>query len=172
MRIATVLLTAQFALSLLHPGEAAAEPCASMAAASNQKNGGKTDTNFSASRVIDIDLWILFAPGTVPRSPDNLLEVRLFTPGGFLYQSVAIPFSSDPVPNRAVKVDGYPHPIPVRALREITANGARSFGVPVRLPVAGTSIVTNSLYGRWTAQAFVNGDPVKCSEPLSFVIEE
>jgi hypothetical protein len=42
----------------------------------------------------------------------------------------------------------------------------------VTLPVAGTTIVTNSLYGDWKVEAFLDGErDTPCSKPLSFTIE-
>ena len=43
--------------------------------------------------------------------------------------------------------------------------------VTTRLPVAGTTIVNNSLYGTWKAEAFFEGERTACAKPRSFVIK-
>jgi hypothetical protein len=42
----------------------------------------------------------------------------------------------------------------------------------VTLPVAGTSIVSNSLYGEWTAEAVVEDEGAACAQPMTFTITE
>jgi hypothetical protein len=40
-----------------------------------------------------------------------------------------------------------------------------------RLPVAGTTIVNNSLYGTWKAEAYFEGERTACAKARSFVIK-
>jgi hypothetical protein len=42
--------------------------------------------------------------------------------------------------------------------------------VTARLPVAGTTIVNNSLYGTWKAEAYLVGEQTACARARSFVI--
>ena len=40
------------------------------------------------------------------------------------------------------------------------------------LPVAGTSITLSSLYGRWTVQAYLDGQPEPCGPATRFTIRD
>lgn len=172
-KIAFTTLAAVASVALLFGSDAEAQGCVGLATSSDQRNGGKLEQTFSARSIADVDLWVLFTPGSAKRfASDHAVEVRIFTPGGYLYQSIAIPFTSDSVSRKPRKLDGYPHAMPVRKLKEITTSTGRQLGVSVRLPVAGTSIVANSLYGQWSAEAYVDGEPIRCSRPATFVIQE
>lgn len=160
-------------VALLLPSAAQAGGCAGLAFSSAQKNAGAFDTTFSATKVLDVDLFVLFTPGVVNRfsAGDHQLEVRVFTPRGFLYQSIAIPFTSDSTKHgKPQKLDGYPHAKPVQGLRDVTFGKGKFLGTAVRLPVGGTMISTNSLYGTWQAEAFIDGEALKCSQPATFSI--
>ena len=148
--------------------------CVGVAISSDQSDGGKFGTTFSATQIVDVDFSILFPPGVAKQfAGDHLVEFRIFTPRGGLYQSVTIPFTSDT--NRAgqlIHVEGYPDPQALHLLGDVTYNNAKHSRVFVRLPVAATPIITNSLYGTWSAGAYVDGDAISCSKPASFVITQ
>jgi hypothetical protein len=65
------------------------------------------------------------------------VEFRVFTPRGYLYQSLAVPV--------AAAASSHRRP-PARDVRST-------------LLVAGTAITTNSLYGRWAVEARIDGQP-------------
>src|SRR5687768_12491990 len=97
-KIASIVFAAVAAVTLLFGSDAAAQGCVGLATSSDQRNGGKFEQTFSARSIADVDLWILFTPGSAQRfANDHAVEVRIFTPGGYLYQSIAIPFTSDSV---------------------------------------------------------------------------
>jgi len=105
--------------------------------------------NFSAAEVLDLEFQVVIpASGSLADRP---LEVKLFTPKGHLYQALAVP--------AGVSV---PQGTPKRRARYQT--------VTARLPVAGTTIVNNSLYGTWKAEAYFAGDRTACAKPRAFVI--
>ena len=52
-----------------------------------------------------------------------------------------------------------------------TRQGSR-LGTEVSFPVAGTSIVTSSLYGEWEAELYLDGEPMACAVRNPFVIAE
>jgi hypothetical protein len=56
-------------------------------------------------------------------------------------------------------VPGYPDLMPVRLLRSIVAEAGRGCSWT---PVAGTLIISNSLYGEWKAEALVEDEIVPC----------
>ncbi len=98
------------------------------------------DGVFSASRVYDLQLRALVMRRMV--AGPHLLELRLYTPNGHLYQALSVPFS-----------DGWP-------------------AVNATLPVAGTAIMTSSLYGRWRVEPHLDGSSVPCGRSRSFVIQQ
>ena len=147
--------------------------CVAIAVSSEQKGGGKFDTSFSATRVIDIDFSVVFTPGAAKRFLDgnHLVEFRILTPRGHLYQSMTIPFTADAKRKGAkVKVEGYPDPMAVRTMDDVVFDKGNHVRVSTRMPVAGTPIIWSSLYGTWTAQAFVDGESVPCAKGAAFTI--
>src|SRR6266516_1047272 len=77
----------------------------------------------------------------------HTLQIKVSTPRGYPYQTLSVSFSDTPQESR-------PHPQALSAT----------------LPVAGTAITTNSLYGRWTVQPFLDGVP--CGGLRSFVLHQ
>jgi hypothetical protein len=145
--------------------------CVAITVGSPQKNGGKFDASFSATEVVDVEFSIVFTPGVAQRySGDHLVEFRILGPRGHLYQSMTIPFTADATNGRKVVVTGYPAPLQTKSLAPVQYSGAQHMYVSATLPVAATSIVSNGLYGTWTAQAYVDGDPLACSQPARFQI--
>ncbi len=105
---------------------------------------------FSAAEIMDIQLKTLVSRKLTGQ---HSLEFKIYTPKGNLYQSMTLQFDADA-------------PIPEGARRR-----ARRFQeVSAVLPVAGTSIVTSSMYGTWKVEAFLDGANRSCSRPRKFVI--
>jgi hypothetical protein len=168
-KLVFALLLAAAALPLA--AQSSSHGCVAVTAGSPQKNGGKFDASFSATQVIDIDFSIVFTPGAAQRfSGDHLVEFRISGPRGHLYQSMTIPFTADDAHGKKVAIPTYPAPVETKTLAPTQYAGAQHMYVAATLPVAGTSIVSNGLYGTWTAQAYVDGDPLACSQPVRFTI--
>jgi len=111
----------------------------------------KKRPTFSASSILDLKLEAALAAAV---KGQHQLEFKVYTPKGHLYQSLTAAMSAP-----AAKDD--------RREREGQKRIASA-----TLPVAGTTIVTNSLYGEWKVEAFLDGErDVACAKPLSFVIE-
>lgn len=148
--------------------------CVGVNFSSDQKGRGKFDSTFSATEIIDVDLSVLFPPGVAAKfAGDHTVEVRIYTPRGHLYQSMAVPFTSDPSnKGKHVSVSGYPQQLETQLLQEVTTSNGKQLRVFVQLPVAGTPIVSNSMYGTWSAQAYVDDAPVACSKPSHFQITQ
>jgi hypothetical protein len=91
---------------------------------------------------------------------DHLMEFKLYTPTGHLYQVLTVPFTvAARRPLSAVrKVDGYPRPLEVQTLAPDRLSRVTSL-----LPVAGTWITTNSLYGRWRVDAHLDRSVTPCT---------
>jgi hypothetical protein len=136
------------------------------------------DLRFATSRILDLDFETRFEK---PVHGDHLLHFKVFTPSGFLYQDLTVPFTwrkpgrgpHDATDDaQAVRtVASFPRGVPVQQLGETAGRGGhRRDTVHARLPVAGTSITMSTLYGRWTVQAFLDDRTRPCSPPRHFTI--
>jgi len=124
---------------------------------------------------------------------DHLLRLKVLTPGGFLYQEIAVPFvGSAPDPDKAERaararsgaasraeapppprhVPGYPRPLPVQRLVPVVGDTRTRTQYAVRafLPVAGTSITLGGLFGRWTVQTYLDDQASPCGSATRFSI--
>ena len=102
---------------------------------------------------------------------EHTVRVEIETPKGHLFQTLTIPFTSEPSQVGARRaVDGFPRPVEVqlaRPSRPAIPAGATSVVVG-RLPVAGTPIVHSSLYGRWRARAYLDDEIAPCGRARAF----
>lgn len=169
-------------------GQKGSSPCMAVVVGSREKLGRGNSQNeqefggsqqgangvrtFEATKVLDLDFAIVFSPQTLAQyGNSHWVEFRVLGPKGNLYESLAIPFTADG--NRTGerhRVPGYPELIPVQVLEPITIGQGSGMIAKVRLPVAGTPIVSNSLYGKWRAVAYIDGEAVACSLPAEFTI--
>jgi len=125
---------------------------------------------------------------------DHLMQLKVFTPGGFLYQVITLPFvgaarpdgrerpewttnraaagTADPPPPRVVP--GFPRPLEVQRLVPVTGGSTTraEYELSARLPVAGTSITLSSLYGTWSVQPYLDGRPEPCGPATRFTIRD
>jgi hypothetical protein len=74
--------------------------------------------------------------------------LKVLTPNGHLYDTLV------------------PEPVHVEKARAPERPRLRA-----RLPVAGTSIVTSSLYGRWSVVPYLGADGDACGRPLAFWVD-
>lgn len=118
---------------------------------------------FSAVRMLDLNLTVRFQDGF---GGDHVLHVTLFTPKGHHYQTLSVPIASDAGREGSLRrVEGYPRPLPVQLLRQTDGSGLPE--VTVSVPVGGTPIVANSVYGMWTAEAALDDQREACaSQPF------
>jgi hypothetical protein len=121
------------------------------------------NARFSATRILDLDLVVHFTD----TSPDgHVLHLKLLTPKGHHYQTLDTPIAfglSAARPNSVRRIEGYPHPLPVRLATPENRAGEPVHSVSVPFPVAGTVILTSSLYGLWTVEARLDGASVACA---------
>lgn len=97
------------------------------------------DDHFRATQVLELRFEARLLGHRERRR--HTLKLRLYTPGGFLYQVLAVP----------VDADG----------RE---------RLEARLPVAGTSIMASGLYGRWRVVPHLDESPDPCGPGRRFTI--
>lgn len=144
---------------------AAEQPCASILAGSREETKESWGHSFSASRTTDVTFAVLLKEGF---SGDHLLELRLFTPSGHLYQSIDVPIGETAATRQ---VNGYARPLKVRKPQPTVHANGRYSRVEIPFPVGGTSISTNSLYGRWRVQAYLDGSTEPCGTPTYIQIK-
>lgn len=121
---------------------------------------------FSAIRMLDLNLTVRFVDGF---AGDHLLHLRLFTPKGHHYQTLSVPIASDPVPLKGERpIGGYPRPVAVRLIQK--AGSPSLPEVTLSVPVGGTPIVSNSIYGMWTAEAFLDDQSEFCASQPFFLV--
>ncbi len=104
-------------------------------------------------KLLDLRFLVL-VPADNAYSSSNGLHLKLFTPKGHLYQKLRVPIA------------------PAATSAGNQRRRSRYRWVSASLPVAGTTIVTSSLYGRWSAAAYVEGESSPCARPRRFVIRE
>ena len=127
--------------------------------------------SFSAARSADLIFHVLF-----DRSLDeeHVVTLKVFTPNGHLYRRFDVPLSSgNGNPSESARhLPGYPYPVPVHATRTVMAGGRKFESVDVSFPVAGSTIVTSSLYGRWAVEVYLDGAADPCGKPTFFHLRE
>jgi hypothetical protein len=103
---------------------------------------------FSASEARDLRITTTF-----PRELEgrHRLQLRVLTPQGHLYQKFSVPFDAT-----VAREDRGP-------------SSKRTIGV--KLPVAGTAITTNGLYGRWSVVPYLDDQTVPCAREQRFVLQ-
>jgi hypothetical protein len=176
----TGLVAVAVAVISVSPGvEARERACIAVSVSSPQAAESTRSRRFSATKILDLELHVVF-----PRSleGEHRVDVKVYTPDRQLYQVLTVPFhvgddETDAAPRTVArrhrrKLADLPTPLDEADARE-TPIGRRLFRrVSVTLPVAGTSIVASSLYGKWTAVAFLDGSAEACGIPARFVITE
>ena len=148
------------------------------------------DLTFSGRQVLDLQFQARLRQDL---QGDHLLQFKVHTPGGFLYQVITVPFvgsapddrepaarsrsgaaarAAAPPPPRYVP--GYPRPLDVQRLVPVVGDTAArtQYAVKANLPVAGTSITLSSLYGRWSVQSYLDGQPAPCGPVSRFTIRD
>jgi len=162
-----LLLTVAIGASLAFaaPPEFACTQLSVSSAAEPRTNAVK---GFSATKTLDLTLSLTFNDNP---STDHVAELKIFTPDGALYRSITLPIPA--ASKEAVErvLPDYPRPIKERHLINISTQAAKAFKLDFTLPVAGTDIVANGLYGSWSAQPFLDGKPKPCTKTLTFKLK-
>jgi len=151
------------------------------------------DLAFSSRQVLDLQFRARLRQNL---QGEHLLQLKVFTPNGFLYQVITVPFvpstptldpegkkvslrrareaaaAAPPPPPRSVQ--GFPRPLAVQRLMPVAGDGTTriQYELDARLPVAGTSITMSSLYGRWSVQPYLDDQPGPCGPATRFTIRE
>jgi len=127
---------------------------------------------FHTRQVLDLNLSVVF-PSDRQFLAGETIVLRFFTPTGHIYQEMTIPVGLPGTTPRERELTGYPFPVAEATPRErflrTEAGGEWILAVAAPpLPIAGTSITNNSLYGVWRAEAWSQGSSRACQ--VSFQI--
>lgn len=138
--------------------------CLEVRVTSPQSQERRRTGRFSATEILDLRVEV-----RLPRQIESSQQVvvKLFTPDGHLYQDLPLTTVQGELGDTSATTRRH------RARGGSSEPLKKASGTASTLfPVAGTSIVTSSLYGRWTATVHVEGTETSCSRPVSFVIAE
>lgn len=122
---------------------------------------------FSAASSADLVFHVLFDRSL---EKEHVVTLKIFTPHGYLYRRLDVPLAPDrgEEPLGVRRLPRYPYPVPVQALRSEMVDGSKYESVEVSFPVAGSTIVTSSLYGRWKVELSLDGFSRPCGQPTFF----
>jgi hypothetical protein len=168
-RFASCLLAAGLCLPAL---AGAADDCAKVEVsgrpASKPANGG--EVTLAATAVEDVVFDVKLANDILG---EHVLTLNVYLPEGGLYQSLSVPVEAGTkARDRQRRVEGYPFPLDVVTATAITSgpdSGKRK--LDITMPLAGSAIVSNSLYGSWGVELFLDDAAEPCVERVAFVIE-
>jgi len=127
--------------------------------------------SFSAARSADLIFHVLF---NRKLDEGHVVTLKVFTPNGHLYRQFDVPVASgtEKRSQGARRLPGYPYPVPVQATSTMKAGKRKYESVDITFPVAGSAIVTSSLYGRWTVEVYLDGATDPCDKPEFFRLRE
>lgn len=160
------------------PLESSANSCLAVAVSSPE--APKKRGTFSATKILDLQFGALLHKRV---SGEHVMNLKFYTPKGHLYQQIDVPFTGGvkAVGVRGAEastgprmrcVDGYPQPLPEQSLVAVKTSAGRGYQVTARLPVAGTSIMTSSLYGKWKVVPHLDGSSKACGKASTFSITQ
>ena len=179
MPILHALLAASQLMSLPAPSS---QSCAAIDVIAPEQRRATRRRSFSAARTLDLELRARLR-GTRQISGDHVLRLKLFTPRGYLYQEITVPFHREPPRpwwrrsgaetfESTRTLPGFSTPVSVQKTRPFWWGRKRYDEVTARLPVAGTSITLGSLFGRWTVVPYLDDDTGPCGRARKFVIRK
>ncbi len=171
---ATLVLMSLLVVSVgtsLWPADEPVDFCALMQVASSGPVSRPAATSqFSASQVEDLQLTVQLL-GRV--GPYHVLELEVYTPNGHLYQVLAAPVTTDAArAGELVQLPGYARAMPMQVLRRVRTREGPAWVATLTMPVAGTYIVTNSLYGDWELKPRLDATPMSCERRFLFTLTE
>ena len=160
----------------------ASSVCSAVDVVAPQQKKATKKKKFSAKKTLDLELRTRLK-GVRRLSGEHLLHLKLYTPRGYLYQTITVPFYRKP--RKAEKphpedlkfepvrvVPGFPRALDVQKTKRARKGRKRYDTVTARLPVAGTSITLGSLFGRWTVVPFLDNETAPCGRSRRFRIRE
>jgi hypothetical protein len=130
--------------------------------------------SFSATKILDLQFHT-YLRGRL--GGEHVLNFMVYTPRGHLYQQLDVPFrggwakANEGMAGPGMRDDeGDAHPQEEEVVAAPTLAEHRGFSISARLPVAGTSIMTSSLYGKWKVIPHLDGSLEACGAATGFSI--
>ena len=156
--------------------------CKTVEVIAPQQRKATRKKSFSAKKTLDLRLRA-YLKSKRKISGDHLLHLKLYTPRGYLYQTITVPFYRKPRRREKPRpgdftfepirvVPGFPRALDVQKTKRLRRGRKRYDTVTARLPVAGTSITLGSLFGRWTVVPFLDNGTAPCGRSRRFRIRE
>jgi hypothetical protein len=98
----------------------------------------------------------------------QVLTLKINGPNGYLFRELTVPVTTAPSRHsKKVLLDGFPHPVRLAVVEKVGSKGM----IELRFPVAGTSIVSSSVYGSWHVVPLIDGTPSSCAaESKRFIL--
>lgn len=124
-------------------------------------------TSFSVSKTIDLVFRAVLAE---PVSGDHVAEMRVFTPDGHLYRSLAVPYNDGTREPRSRTLPGYARPVREKAPSRVSVAATKYPAVSGSLPVGGTDVVSSGLYGKWKVEVHIDGAEAPCTSATTFTL--
>lgn len=135
--------------------------CTALVITGDDDGLGRASPVFSARETLDITLRMVF-PATLRPEPDDAVRVVMTTPNGFTFQELEFPIVAPGSKEIDRPVPGYLFPVKTLRLAASTdGKGEPAQIVTLEVPVGGTAMTENGLYGTWTVVARI-GDSRSC----------
>lgn len=153
------------------PNDKAAKlPCPRVAFSSVEQLQA-TGRSFSAAQSTDLIFHVIFDRSL---EEDHVVTLKVFTPRGHLYRRIDVPLVSveESGSQGARRLPGYPYPVPEHAPKTVKLDGRKYESVELSFPVAGSAIVTSSLYGRWEVEVYLDAAGEPCGRRTFFHLRE
>jgi len=131
----------------------------------NGNGNGNNGKGYSVKKVGDLHLGVLLSDGHQPKGNGkdkdlglDQIELRYYTPKGFLYMSQVVPIAQQGSKETSRQLPGYAFATAVRQAKKYTHSDGKAYGnVDVNLPVGGTAITTYSVFGSWRVEVWQAG---------------
>jgi hypothetical protein len=151
------LATAQTAKEAEPPTNAARSRCPKVTVSKVEKPNVRGKWRFSAARSTDLLFHVVFKNNF---DSEHVVTLKVFTPNGHIYRQYDVPVASDGSKrsNAVKQLDDYPYPVKVQVVNPVEVDGVKKKVVDVRFPVAGSTIITSSLYGKWRVELYLPPD--------------
>jgi hypothetical protein len=151
--------------------KASKSPCPRVAFSTVEKPQAMGKRSFSAARSTDLIFHVLFDRGL---DTEHVVTLKVYTPNGHMYRRYDVPLASGKAKRlqAARHLPGYPYPVPVHSTSTVKAGKREYEAVDVSFPVAGSTIVTSSLYGRWKVEVYLDGAAEPCGRRTFFHLRE
>ncbi len=132
-------------------------------------------TSVAASDSLDLDL-VVAIPWKLAKDwkGKHRMEIEVLNPLANVYQTIEFPFVVEKRGRKSsLFTPGQKEPVEAEFLTLAGQGQDKYLGVKARLPVAGSSIMQNSMYGTWSVVTRVDGDVISCSgAPSAFELTQ